>query len=382
MIRYILTLIIALQAVFVHAQIIEELAATPLEIGYEKTLHIIFPTEVKYCNAGNDHILVEKVNAQPNIIRIIAAERNFPGETNLSIVTADTKFYSYSLRYNESPSESYIQVGEIYQAPHVLPVAEEKQVYLIFPGKITYEDHGSQDISVEKAEGVDNILAVKAICDFKNESNISVVTDTGKFYTFSLRYTPNPEVFTFVIDKEEQQKVAILDDGELTTDQKKKMQEAINKRLPLDLGLSDKISGVEFEINNIFIHNDILLFRISMRNRTQINYTIDFMRLYIQDAKKSKKTAIQQLEQNVLFTFDYPEEIPAHEKRTFVIAVNKFTIPDKKRLVIEIQEKNGGRHFFYKLKNKSILKSEEVFRTVLEQKTEDEADKILRRVYQ
>lgn len=63
------------------------------------------------------------------------------------------------------------------------------------------------------------------------------------------------------------------------------------------------------------------------------------------------------------------------------MAVNKFTIPDKKRLVIEIQERNGGRHFFYKLKNKSILESEEVFRSAQEQKTEDEADKILRRVY-
>ncbi len=374
--------ILMLIPLFAHAQMIEELSATPLEIGYEKTLHIIFPTEVKYCNAGNDHILAEKVSAQPNIIRIIAAERNFPGETNLSIVTADTKFYSYSIHYNDNPQISYIQIGETSPTPHVLPVGKDKQMYLIFPGKITYEDHGSQDISVEKAEGVDNILAVKAVRDFKTESNISVVTDSGKFYTFSLRYTQNPEVFTFVIDKDEQQRVAILDDGELTTDQKKKMQEAINKHLPLDLGLSDKISGVEFEITNIFIHNDILLFRISMRNRTQINYTIDFMRLYIQDAKKSKKTAIQQLEQNVLFTFDYPEDIPAHEKRTFVVAVNKFTIPDKKRLVIEIQEKNGGRHFFFKLKNKSILESEEVFRNIQEQKTENEADKILRRVYQ
>lgn len=374
--------ILMLIPLFAHAQMIEELSAIPLEIGYEKTLHIIFPTEVKYCNAGNDHILAEKVSAQPNIIRIIAAERNFPGETNLSIVTADTKFYSYSIHYNDNPQISYIQIGETSPTPHVLPVGKDKQMYLIFPGKITYEDHGSQDISVEKAEGVDNILAVKAVRDFKTESNISVVTDSGKFYTFSLRYTQNPEVFTFVIDKDEQQRVAILDDGELTTDQKKKMQEAISKHLPLDLGLSDKISGVEFEITNIFIHNDILLFRISMRNRTQINYTIDFMRLYIQDAKKSKKTAIQQLEQNLLFTFDYPEDIPAHEKRTFVVAVNKFTIPDKKRLVIEIQEKNGGRHFFFKLKNKSILESEEVFRNIQEQKTENEADKILRRVYQ
>lgn len=362
-----------------HAQVIEELSATPLEIGYDKTLHLLFPTDVKYCNAGNDNILAEKVGAQPNIVRIIAAERNFPGETNLSIVTADTKFYSYNIRYSDNPEKSYIRIGEIYEAPHTLPVGLDKQMYLIFPGKIIYEDHGSQDITVEKAEGVDNILAVKANTTFDKESNISVATDAGKFYTFSLRYAPNPEVFSFVIDKEEQQKVAILDEGELPSDEKKRIYEGIKKRLPLNLGLDEQISGMDFRIKNIFIHNNILLFRISMMNRTEINYTIDFMRWYIQDAKKSKKTAIQQLEQNILFTFDLPEEIPAHTEKTFTVAVNKLTIPDKKRLVIEIQEKNGGRHFFFKLKNKHILKAERVF--YKETPAESEADKILRRVY-
>lgn len=362
-----------------HAQVIEELSATPLEIGYDKTLHLLFPTDVKYCNAGNDNILAEKVGAQPNIVRIIAAERNFPGETNLSIVTADTKFYSYNIRYSDNPEKSYIRIGEKYEAPHTLPVGLDKQMYLIFPGKIIYEDHGSQDITVEKAEGVDNILAVKANTTFDKESNISVATDAGKFYTFSLRYSPNPEVFSFVIDKEEQQKVAILDEGELPSDEKKRIYEGIKKRLPLNLGLDEQISGMDFRIKNIFIHNNILLFRISMMNRTEINYTIDFMRWYIQDAKKSKKTAIQQLEQNILFTFDLPEEIPAHTEKTFTVAVNKLTIPDKKRLVIEIQEKNGGRHFFFKLKNKHILKAERVF--YKETPAESEADKILRRVY-
>ena len=38
------------------------------------------------------------------------------------------------------------------------------------------------------------------------------------------------------------------------------------------------------------------------------------------------------------------------------------------------------RHFLYKLKNKSLLGAEEVFRSLQEQKTEDEADRILRRI--
>ena len=235
-------------------------------------------------------------------------------------------------------------------------------------------------VEVDKAEGVDNILAVKAVQPYKEDTNISVVLEGGKFYTFDLRYVPAPERFSFVIDKEDTQRVAILDEKERSYGQKERIREAIAKRTPLDLGLKDKNSGVEFEVGNIFIDGDILLLRMTLINRTQIGYTTDFMRFYIQDAKIRKKTAVQQLEQNILFTFDYPEEIPAHESRTFTVAMNKFTIPDKKRLIIEIQERNGGRHFLYKLKNKSLLTAEEVFRSRKQQETEDEADKILRRI--
>ena len=174
--------------------------------------------------------------------------------------------------------------------------------------------------------------------------------------------------------------MAILDEKERSYGQKERIREAVAKRAPLDLGLRDKNSGMEFEVGNIFIDGDVLLLRMTLTNRTQIGYTTDFMRFYIQDAKIRKKTAVQQLEQNILFTFDYPEEIPEHESRTFTVAMNKFTIPDKKRLIIEIQERNGGRHFLYKLKNKSLLTAEEVFRSRKQQETEDEADKILRRI--
>ena len=79
------------------AQRIEELPAVPLQIGYEKTLHLIFPTEVKYYSIGGDYVIGEKVGNCPEIIRLKAAEENFPGETTLSVVTADTKFYSYAI---------------------------------------------------------------------------------------------------------------------------------------------------------------------------------------------------------------------------------------------------------------------------------------------
>ncbi|MFK1789789.1 DUF4138 domain-containing protein, partial [Bacteroides fragilis] len=197
-----------------RAQKIEELTAVPLQIGYEKTLHLIFPTEVKYYSIGGDYVIGEKVANCPGIIRLKAAEENFPGETTLSVVTADTKFYSYSISYNAHPARSYVRIGGEAPAPHTLPVGKEKQLFLIFPAGITYVDYGSTNVEVDKAEGVDNILAVKAVQPYKEDTNISVVLEGGKFYTFDLRYVPAPERFSFVIDKEDTQRVAILDEKE------------------------------------------------------------------------------------------------------------------------------------------------------------------------
>lgn len=52
--RIYITSILLLSFLSGKAQKIEELTATSLEIGYEKTLHLIFPTEVKYYSIGGE----------------------------------------------------------------------------------------------------------------------------------------------------------------------------------------------------------------------------------------------------------------------------------------------------------------------------------------
>ena len=99
--------------------------------------------------------------------------------------------------------------------------------------------------------------------------------------------------------------MAILD-GEGTVKRTEGKDQAGNlEKDSLDLGLKDKNAGMEFEVGNIFIDGDILLLRMTLTNRTQIGYTTDFMRFYIRDAKIHKKAAVQQIEQNILFAFDY-----------------------------------------------------------------------------
>lgn len=345
------------------AQQLDEITCENMYVSYDRTFHLIYPTDIKYFSIGNENVVAEKVLQCPTVLKIKAAVNNYKGATNLSVVTADGKFYSYLMTYNDSLFTSYKQIDKLYAKPHNLPVSASKEMHLIFPMKIIYVDYGDTQIRVEKAEGVDNILALRAVSPFEKETNISIITEDGKFYTFDLFFSIDPKVISFVVNKQESEKarVALLDAKELNSLQKEVLRKKINKCPPMITNIKKCYAGMVFSISNIFIDKDILFFKFRLSNISNIDYSVDFVRFYIQDAKKRKKTAVQQIEQEPLFIFDLPNRVEAHETKSFTVALNKFTIPDKKILIVEIQEAGGGRHFYYKLKNKPIINAEMLY---------------------
>src|SRR5690606_22345602 len=76
--------------------------------------------------------------------------------------------------------------------PYKLDITWHKTTLLIFPSAIQSADRGDKYVLAQKVKGTDNILKVKAgQKDFK-QSNLSVVTDDGKVYTFVVDYNPDP----------------------------------------------------------------------------------------------------------------------------------------------------------------------------------------------
>ena len=115
--------------------------------------------------------------------------------------------------------------------------------------------------------------------------------------------------------------------------------------------------GIRLQLNGLFIHDNIIYFRLNIANETNINYDIDQLRLYVRDQKKAKRTATQEIEINPLYLKGDTAVIVGQTERVFVYALPKFTIPDKKYLVIELTEKNGGRYLQLHLKNNTIVKA-------------------------
>ena len=58
-----------------------------LEVTYDKTVHVIFPSAVRYVDLGSPNLIAGKADGAENVIRIKATVKNFRSETNLSVIT-------------------------------------------------------------------------------------------------------------------------------------------------------------------------------------------------------------------------------------------------------------------------------------------------------
>lgn len=88
------------------------IAPHKIEVTFSKTVHILFPSEVKYVDLGSYDIIADKATGAENVVRIKAAVKDFAGETNFSVITADGCFYSFNVVYAEEPAQLSIEMED------------------------------------------------------------------------------------------------------------------------------------------------------------------------------------------------------------------------------------------------------------------------------
>jgi len=74
-----------------------------LPITFYKTTNIVFPYAIKSVDKGSKDILAQKAKGVENILQIKAGKPGFD-QTNLTVITADGKLYSYILNYTDTPT--------------------------------------------------------------------------------------------------------------------------------------------------------------------------------------------------------------------------------------------------------------------------------------
>jgi conjugative transposon TraN protein len=223
-----------------------------------------------------------------------------------------------------------------------LCISTEKTTSLIFPFAIKHVDRGSQSILAQQVKDVPTILLVKAASNGFNETNLSVITDDGSLYSFVVCFDLKPATWVHHLPVNKKATTAMYANGILDNRQIVK-------------GVKDKKRQSIVEVIGIYIKSDVLFYQVSIQNKSSIDYTIDFIRFFIRDKKKGKRTAIQEIELKPIYTVGNLNKVAAETSSTVVFALDKFTIPDAKKLMLQINEKNGGRHFSIRIKNKELM---------------------------
>jgi conjugative transposon TraN protein len=253
---------------------------------------------------------------------------------------------------------------------YYLEVTYDKTVHLILPSAISYIDLGSSNIIAGKAEGAENVLRVKAaVKDFKEETNFSVITDEGSFYSFIVGYAENPsklniEMKDFIhdgklVNRPNNSMEIYL--SELGDESPKTIQLAMEKIYKTNRkkvsSVKSKQFGIEYLLRGIFSHNGMLYLHTQIENTTDIPFEIDFIVFKIVDKKVAKRTAIQETVFKPVRAYNYMTCVSGRTSECTVFAFEKFTIPDKKQLVVEMFEKNGGRYQKFIIKNRDLVKA-------------------------
>ena len=115
-------------------------------------------------------------------------------------------------------------------------------------------------------------------------------------------------------------------------------------------------NGMDFGLDGIYIKDDVLFFQFHLKNETQIRYDAESLRFYIRDKNSIKRTSSQDKEVQPIYTKH--SGLPESGKgQVIVVAFPKFTIAEKKRLAIELMEKDGDRNPSVRLDQKILLKA-------------------------
>ena len=257
--------------------------------------------------------------------------------------------------------------------PHGVQVTFAKTVHIIFPSVVRYVDLGSNWIIAGKADGAENVIRVKATTEgFPGETNFSVICEDGSFYSFNARYAHEPEMLNIEMKD--------FLENEDTTDFShtpmnihfrelagespllvKLIMQSIYKEDRREIRhLGCKRFGVQFLLKSVHSHNGLFYFHTETRNRSNVAFQTDFIRFKIVDKKVPKRTAIQ--ERVIDPVRSYNEVLVTEGKsdvRT-VYAVPQFTIPDDKLLVIDLFEKDGGRHQTIRVENADLVAAKQI----------------------
>ena len=255
--------------------------------------------------------------------------------------------------------------------PYGVEVTFAKTVHIIFPAAVRYVDLGSNHIIAGKADGAENVIRVKATTEgFPGETNFSVICEDGSFFSFNAKYAREPEMLNIEMkDFLENEDTSDFSHtrmnihfrelaGESPLLVKLIMQSIYKNNDRKVRHLGSKRFGIQFLIKGIYTYNGMLYVHTQTKNSSNVPFDTDFIRFKITDKKVPKTHGYSGNGTGCGTQLQRGDRDCREIDRAHGVRPAEVTIPDDKLLLVELYEKNGGRHQTIRVENADIVNAE------------------------
>jgi hypothetical protein len=268
-----------------------------------------------------------------------------------------------------------------------IKVNEKKFTTLIFESNIVSGIVGNEDFIFEfNQDEADNMALLKAVNKSALETSLVIKTENGTIFNLNVLYgvaeknivhisdtlgvsikvknienkiTHNSNSNTKVNNSELQAKKTVREDdytiGNTTLNDNENKQiecvecENILKAKKTIKRVFDENYNVKAQINDIYYFQNKLYFVVNFINESDLDYSFNYIKSYIDTNNDSKVSTTQYLEKNPLFIYNTNRTIRGGTSRVLIFVYDQFSIDNNKKVVFEINESNGERNLSLKV---------------------------------
>jgi len=245
-----------------------------------------------------------------------------------------------------------------------IEVTYQKTTHLLFPSLIRYVDLGSDFLIAGKAEDIGNVLRLKSsVRDFEEETNFSVITEDGKFYSFEVVYNSHPNTLSYDLlnlqrmkEKENFTEVFFEDLGSGTVVQRF-LENLYHYPKRIFKHISTKSYGIQFSLRSLYVDEGKIYFVIEIKNSSPMDYEIDFIQFKVADKRNLKRTIVQDKLLKPIRAYPQIDNVSHQSENRMIFLLDQVSLLDGKVLRIEMFEKNGNRHQKLQIENDDLIQA-------------------------
>jgi hypothetical protein len=242
---------------------------------------------------------------------------------------------------------------------------DTKNVALFFPDPIRQGITGSENFvftyNREKGQYFGLLQAKPG-----KESNLLVVNNDGTVFSYVVKYRKELNKLNYFIPPSSS--IGHEASADLSRIAKKKKADQLNnrgyyyryfssyliKRNQRIGRIRNRKQDIVLKVENIVFDQEELYFVIEIKNKSSLDYDLNFLRFSVETRKKGKKKSLQDLYKEPVFKYNLPSKVKANETVKLIYILPKFSLGKDRRAFLELNERYGERNLKVNISHRFI----------------------------